>query len=132
MQDLICALVQPLKSLGCFQALLHLLILQYFFTQLQNLIFHFTKLCLRNLRSNAGIFFVIIFLQMTENVIIIRITVGCHTISGGTEFFLCLTFGNSSEITAQALVHIWFFCMNSLIDRIVMNFWLGLHNCGRI
>ena len=54
MQDLICALVQPLKSLGCFQALLHLLILQYFFTQLQNLIFHFTKLCLRNLRSNAG------------------------------------------------------------------------------
>ena len=29
------------------------------------------KLCLGNFRSNAGIFFVIIFLQMTENVIII-------------------------------------------------------------
>ena len=69
---------------------------------------------------------------MTENVIIIGIAVGCHTISGGTKFFLCLAFGNSSEITAQALVHVWFFCMNSLIDRIVMNFWLGLHNCGRI
>ena len=43
---------------------------------------------------------------MTENVIVIGIAVGCHTISGSTEFFLRLAFGDSSEITAQALIHI--------------------------